>query len=269
MEPKEPETVNKPEVNVDGKVGNDSPPDKSVESDKAAQDKVDYEKAYHELHSFTSGLYGYIKETDDGKTAWDVERIVDELGYDVKSLKKKGENVTTPEPKGETPPENKSAIRDEFNKDPEAFLEKFTNQIIEKITPQIDKRTEDLRKEVNNRKAQDMIETVMAQHDDFEDYKLEIAKLAKARPPQNAEELNDLYFAAKGRKEAEKQNGSGLSGTNGGSRNPRRSAPVKSPEEEIADRIVNASGKDPSVSKAMMNLLGKSSLAPLRAPRDE
>lgn len=256
---KEPANITPPpEVDVSGKavVPETKPEEPSLQ------------QRYDGLREFVAGIYDFVKTNEDGTQAWDYEKIAEDGGYDPKSLRKKGEivpetkNEPTPETKIAATPDAKKALIAEFERDPEAFLKAHTQKIIDSV---VSEQTKDIRQELTTRRVSEMVASVEANFEDFNEYRKEIAELAKSMPPKDATQLTALYHAAKGMKE-HKKNGLGLSSSNrGNSRAGARDSQI-SVEEEIANKILGASGKgDASADKAMMNLTGKKQLAPLRA----
>lgn len=259
----EPENVDSPEIDVAGKVKTEK-----VDADGETEKKPTYEELEalnKQKDEFLSGIYSYVGKDAEGNLNWKVDRIVDELGYDAASLKKKGEKVDEPKVEQKVVEETPKDVVAEFNKDPKAFLGKFAEEIVTKVKSTYEAENAEIKKDVQTRKIRDMIseaaDIISSEDGDFYELQKEVAELSKRLPPKSAEDLVDLYHAASARKR--RGEGAGLAGSNRAS--PRGKAkPQISPEEQIANEIVGYS-KD-GVKKGdvdLTKLLGKSRLAPL------
>lgn len=258
----EPENVEAPEVGASGKL-------KEGESEEKKEPTIDeIKQAYEKQQEFISGVYSYVKQGEEG-LEWDVPRIVEELGFDPSSLRKKGEKkveeVKTEKPAEPSKPEvTEKSLKEEFNKDPVSFLKNFAADVAKQVKEEIGKPLNELREDNNSRKARDMINEaatrVAEEGGDFHELESDIANLAKRFPPKTAEDLVDLYNLAVDRKK--RGIGSGLGGTNQGPAKAGKKPPQKSPEEEIADKIVGSS-KIPKNGVNMTKLFGKAGLRPI------
>lgn len=264
----EPDPGEVPAVNVGGKVGEAEKPAPPV---KKTYDQL--QKEFDELSEFASGIYSYARKNEEGELVFDAERIVDDLGYDAKSLKKKGETVAPTEPAPTPTPEPKTPVKDdaelvkEFAKDPKAFISSVAKQVADEVRSTITRETDDLRQDVKARKAKDIIAEAASfietelQGDLYEPaVEAEVAKLIKRFPPKTSEDLVDLYHAAKGR--IHKGSGAGLNGSNrGSSARGRGKQPAISPEEQVVQQIVGYD-KGQKGTLDLTTLLGKRGLPP-------
>lgn len=257
--PEEPEIIAKPKVDPGGKITPGSGDDKPKETPAGFIP----EDQYNKVVDIARSVYQYVKENADGTREFDVPRMVDDLGYDPTVLRKKGEKSKEPEPKPEELEKVKKDMKDEFNKDPEAFLKRHSEKILEEAKKQIETSTKPLTEKLRAREIEEMVTTVANEFDDFESLQEDIAKLARGKPPRNSDDLRDLYYAAKGRKQ--QSSGTGLAGSNRGSAKAGKNTPKMTPEEAILDGIMGyAAHKESPEGKALSTLIGKSTLSPLR-----
>jgi hypothetical protein len=257
MPDNEPENVEQPKVDAGGKV---------LESKKEAIDVEAYNKLkkdFEDVSEVARSVYQYVKEDEGGTREFDVPRMIDDLGYEVTELRKKGQK-----PKEEKPSDPKEIEKvnkqmvEEFNKDPEGYLKKHNEKLLEQTRKEIENNTKPLAQKLRAREIEEMVTTVSSEFDDFEGLQDDIAKLARKNPPKDADDLRDLYHAAKGRKQH--SSGSGLAGSNRGSQKAGRGTPRITPEEQIRAEILSFAGKgETPEGKAMNRLLGKSVLPPI------
>jgi hypothetical protein len=209
------------------------------------------------LRDFYSNILGYTKPTDpndeNSARTWDLEKIVDELGYEFSSLQEKGAKVTeqTPEQTPEQKPTEQVESSDgTFTK--EQVAELVQNAVQQAVAP--------LQTESKNRKAKEIVTGIREKYPDFNKYQTRIGELAKNFKVETAQQLEALYFAARGEDSAnEATKNTGLSDTVG--------RPSKFPEvaPEVADAVmaeIVGAGSKPANVGIIKELTG-GSLSPL------
>lgn len=246
-----------PEVNVDGK---------QTDLDIVKIKKDEYEeltKNNKELTEFVAALHPYMKKTDNG-LEWDIAKVVDDSGFDSTSLVKKGEKKPDDKTldKGE-PVSDTEKMKSDFNKDPVGYLKKFGSEIAESVKASLIPELAEVKKDVVARRTRDMLAEVREAHPDIDDYQVELAALIRKKPPKDATDLEDLYFAAKGHKEAGSTPGLGLS-TSGAKAKAKKKEPQLTAEQQILAEIVGASGDNTPKQKAARNIFGTNVVAPLK-----
>lgn len=254
-EAKEPENIETPDVDVGGK--------------QTAADEIKVKKAELEelvntnkaLSEFRDTISPFMMKNEEGQYEWNINKIVEDLGYDPSALVKKGEKVSPP-PSDPAPTD----FMAEFKKDPKAFISSIAKSAVDEYKKSIEPEIGALKKDVHTRARLDMLAQVRDAHPDIDSVSDVLSKLISKKPPRDAEDLEHLYFAAKALKENGVNPGLGLS-TLGLKKRPEDIAPPVSAEQQILDDIVKASGKSGEASKeteAARNIFGKSFVKPLK-----
>ena len=245
------------DVDVSGKVT-------QTETKPEGEESVEQLKTELEaLQGFYEQVMGYTEPVDenspDSNRVWNIEKIVSELGYDFSSLKKKGETVEVKDTSKEsapTEPEKAEAKKDETPA--KGFTLEQVQQIVQKAVAEA---VNPLQAESKNRKAKEVVASIREKHPDFDAHKVRIGELAKNFRVETAEQLEALYFAAKGENSANNPvpPKTGLANTVNRSEYPLV-------EPDVADAIMQdivGAGAKPASKGIISELTGSETLSPM------
>jgi len=242
--------------------------------EKEQSQEIPYEelkKNYDELITWAQDIYSYSKVDPNNpeNRTWDIDKIVEEAGYDPASLVTQGTPVKKPEEKEISPDIIPDEMVAQMQEDPKTFLENFQKKVAETAREEtlkaLEGRLAPIEKDNKAARVTKMVNGMREKHSDFKSYEPQIAKLAQSHPVKNARDLELLYLAAKG---------TGLQGTpsnnKGGNlaETTRSSGGSKAGEKEISadDKIfedMKVAGDKPEKAETMKALFGKTRLNPL------
>jgi hypothetical protein len=200
-EVKEPDTVNTPEsVTPSGRVEQ-----KEQETTEAAEEAWERpsDDDVKKMQNWVNGLiseYSTVKE--DGERDWNLDKILEERGYDPKSLRKQGEKVDSEQEQATEKAANDKVIKS-FNEEQLAFIKQMQEDTIKKVMSEV----EPLKKESSESKVTTMVNTLKEKYSDFEQHGKEIGEFIKSTNAKvtNAKQLEQIYFAVKGVKSAQSE----------------------------------------------------------------
>jgi len=284
--PKEPDTVTAPEVGPDGKIIEEKPEGEGEERVLTFKGKEAdaIEKMYQKMQEYT-------KADDDGNAVLDVERILEEEGYQKEYLVKKGSTPTFLKPEqvenegktvettddkgagatgatGDNP--SRDQLKADMKADPDKFLTDFETRMESKVNELVSKGIEPLQKNDRSRTVVDAVTNLRNTYPEFQPLEADISEYIQKQKVQinSRKDLEDVFFRVAGMKsiQSTERPGSGI-GTRANTGTPRGRAAPNNPDEEADQLLSDMQSAGHTVSgvddDTMNSLFGKTRLSPL------
>lgn len=251
-------------VDVDGTVQPEAsaePTDKVDVADIRAQ-LTAAKQSLMQHEEFANNVYSYTelvdpKDESQGRQ-WNIKKIVEELGYDFNSLQKKNAKS---EVEKETSTEITSDMVEKFKENPKAVIADILKQAKEQAIETAQAEIKPLQEDAKRNAAKVMLESCRTKHNDFAQYEDKIGSLLKKFPVDSAEDLEGLYYMAKGMEGAKPASPTtpNLMATTKGS---GEVAEEKDEADAIFEKIQRA-GVKPGKDDTTNQLFGKDRLSPI------